>query len=64
MSDSGLCGNVVSIYQCEVEAYELVEGYEEILEIVELTEEEMKEWIHSGKVNDGFTLAAYALCLA
>lgn len=61
VSDSGLCGNVVSIYQCEFEAYKLVEGYEEILEIIELTEEEMEEWIHSGKINDGFTLSAYAL---
>lgn len=60
VADSGLCGNKVAIFMCEVEGTKLKYGYEGIDEIIMLSENEISEWICQGKINDGYTLAAYA----
>lgn len=60
-ADSGISGNEVSVFLCEIQNLELKYGYEEIEDLVTLTKEELAEWISDGKIDDGFTLAAFSL---
>lgn len=61
VADSGLCGDKVSVYSCDIENFSVNEGYEGISNVVHLSSEEMSQWMKSGKLNDGFTLSAYSL---
>lgn len=61
VADSGLCGNKADVYLCEVQNIDCQYHYEGIEDLVLLTEDELKVWIQEGKINDGFTLAAYSL---
>jgi len=61
VADSGLCGNKVSIFSCTVENFIVNEGYEGISNVIRLSHKELRQWIRSGKLNDGFTLSAYSL---
>lgn len=63
-ADSGLSSGITSVYLCEVQSVKPKIGYEGIQEIVMLDEQELVQWINDGKINDGFTLAAYALYCA
>ncbi len=61
VADSGMSGNIVSIFVCEIDKTVLKNGYEGICEMITLTGLEMENWIAEGKITDGFTLAAWAL---
>lgn len=61
VADSGLCGNKVGVFSCDVERFAAHHGYEGICDVVQLSDAEMKDWIRCGKLNDGFTLSAYSL---
>lgn len=61
VADSGLSGNRVQTLLCHVKQVETKKGYEGIDEIVMLTKDELECWIKNGRINDGFTLSAYAL---
>ena len=61
VADSGLCGNAVSVFICEVENVIEKYGYEGIESMVMLEEEELAAWIQNGDITDGFSLAAYGL---
>ncbi len=62
--DSGLTSAHVSIWACEVTDFHLnpKKGYEGIEDVLLLNREEMERWILSGRINDAFTLSAWALC--
>lgn len=64
VADSGLSGNRVQTLLCYVKQLQVKKGYEGIDEIVMLTKNELEYWIKSGRINDGFTLAAYAMYCA
>ena len=61
VADSGLSGNPVDVYYCEVSRPVLKEGYEGIHRIVLMSEEEISESISAGRINDGYTLSALEL---
>lgn len=63
VADSGLCGNKVRIYSCEINYYEEKKDYEGIDQVIELSQNELKDWIRNGKINDGFSLAGIGLYL-
>ncbi len=62
--DSGLCGNSVEIYLCEIEGYEKKTGYEDIVDVLELSFEELTNMVATKQITDGFTLSAYSLLIA
>lgn len=61
VADSGILGNKVSVFVCQVQHVEERASYEGIEKLVFLTQEELQKWIADGKITDGFTLAAYSL---
>lgn len=61
VADSGISGNKISIFICEMENVELKYQYEGIESFVILSESEMATWIREGKIDDGITLAAFSL---
>lgn len=64
IADSGCCGNSVDIYVCDILEPQIQMGYEGIQGMVVIEESELKQWIGSGKITDGFTLSAWALLQA
>lgn len=61
VADSGINGNKVDVYSCKVENIRIKEKYEGIKSFRLLSDDEMKQWIKERKINDGYTLASYAL---
>lgn len=61
IADSGLCGNEVSVFLCEVEGFAERYGYEGIESVVTLDEEKLNAWIKKGLITDGYSLAAYGM---
>lgn len=61
VADSGVSGNPVDVYTCELSHIEEQPGHEGIETIYFVSREELEEWIRIGKIQDGFTLAAWAL---
>lgn len=61
IADSGICGNSVSVYKCNVISFENDIHDEGISSVVEVSEQEFQHLINMGKITDGFTLAAYAM---
>lgn len=59
--DSGGQSKVVSIYSCELTSYNPATREEGIQSILELSFDELKQWIAEGKIKDAFTLAALLL---
>ena len=59
--DSGMTSRSVDVYSCEISNYETKSQHEGISRTIELSEDEMAQWILEGKITDGFTLAAYCL---
>ena len=59
--NSGILSDSVDIVFCEVEDYNFTIKNEGICNIVEITLDELKEKISSGKVDDSFTLSAMQL---
>lgn len=61
ISDSGRSGEKVSIFLCDITEPKLLQGYEDIDSLVMLSPEQLRQWISDGRINDGYTLSAYAL---
>lgn len=61
VSNSGLSGEKVSVYFCEVTEPQSKKGYEEIDAMLTVSRPELESMIRNGEINDGFTLSAYAL---
>ena len=61
VADSGLCGNAVDVFLCEIGSYALKRDYEGIVSVVELSERELRQWIAGGRITDGYTLSACAM---
>lgn len=59
--DSGVQGNMVSVYMCEISEYDSSLHSEGICEILEFTQEQVQDILKQGKITDGFTLAALTL---
>lgn len=64
IADSGCCGNSVDVYVCDIMKPQIQMGYEGIQGMVIIEAAELKQWIASGKITDGFTLSAWALLQA
>lgn len=63
IADSGLIGNKVSVYECEIDSYTHKEMNEGIVDIVEVSYDNLKEMVKQHNIDDGFTLSAIALIL-
>lgn len=61
ISDSGRSGQLVSIFLCSITNPELKQGYEGIDKLVMLSPEQLEQWVADGRINDGYTLSAYAI---
>ena len=61
VADSGLSGSGVTVVLCRIERPEVKKDYEGIQDVTLADETAMREMIASGKVNDGYTLAAWTL---
>lgn len=61
VADSGISGNEVSIFMCNIQDAELKKGYEGIGDILMLSDAELNAAIASGKITDGYTLSAFML---
>ncbi|HZF70419.1 NUDIX hydrolase [Sulfuricurvum sp.] len=61
IADSGLSGNTVKIYIAEVTEPKIKKFDEGILDLIQLSRNELEIWIKEEKVTDGFTLSAYCL---
>jgi len=63
VADSGLCGDNVSVYTCNVSIPKREEEikHEGIIGTVEKTTEEFEQMIQNAEITDGFTLSAYSL---
>lgn len=61
VADSGLSGDNVNVFSCQVKNFSIQNGYEGICNVIQLSNEDMKQWMKAGRLNDGFTLSAYGL---
>lgn len=61
VSDSGLTGGCAHVFLAEIKCYEQHPATEGIRRVVLLEQAELDEWVHAGKIDDGFTLGALAL---
>lgn len=59
--DSGLIANIVDIYSCCIDSYDVNKQDEGIVDIVLLTKEEVEDWIVKGKIVDSCTISAFYL---
>lgn len=59
--DSGLTSGNAIVVCAEIDGYDKKIGYEEIEDVVLLTESEIRHMIRVGEITDGFTLAAYEM---
>lgn len=60
-SDSGLASTQAYIFDVELDDYSPQIGHEGILGLIELTAEELDNWVKVGKITDGFTLSAWIM---
>ena len=61
VANSGLSGVKVKVYLFKIHDYRTAYGNEGIVEALAVTEDELKNLILDGKINDGFTLSAWTL---
>ncbi len=59
--DSGVCGNEVFVYKCDITDIVRTSDTEGIVGGIEVSPEEIRQMICDGKITDGFTLAALQL---
>ena len=64
VADSGLCGDTVYVYTCEIDAPKISKGYEGIESVFIKTEVEFSDMIKQNQITDGFTLSAYSLYIS
>lgn len=62
--DSGLNGDKVSVFACEVDGFTEKQGYEGIQNVLEVSKSKMKELIAENLITDGFSLSAYAMFMS
>lgn len=60
-ADSGLTSAIADVYVCEVESYDSTVRSEGITDIFRCQGEELKAMISDGRINDGFTISAFAM---
>ena len=63
-ADSGISSADLHAFLCQVEQVNITPGYEGIEDAVLLTEEELKQWIREGRIDDSFTLACFAMLMS
>ncbi|MBE6908828.1 MAG: NUDIX domain-containing protein [Ruminococcaceae bacterium] len=63
-ADSGILATKAEVFLCDVSRPRIEKGYEGIAALELLSESELSELIGTGKIADGFTLAAFALYAA
>lgn len=61
VANSGLSGDRVSIYTCNVNNIQINPKDEGIIAHILVSEAELNAMIQKGEINDGFTMSAYAL---
>jgi ADP-ribose pyrophosphatase len=61
VADSGLEGNYVDVYKCDIVDEVLASNTEGITGAIEVSECELKNMIQNNEITDGFTLSALAL---
>lgn len=61
VANSGISGDKVAVYTCEVDNIATDVREEGITDYVLATENEVKKMLKEGKINDGFTMSALAL---
>ena len=61
VADSGVSGVSVGIYLCKINFYEEYKHYEGIEKVIVLSRKELRDFIVSGKITDGFSLSALFL---
>ena len=61
VADSGVCGQIVSVFRCMITEPVLKRNYEGIDRIYMFTPDELQQMIRDGKISDGYTLAAFGL---
>lgn len=59
--DSGVQGNIVSVYACELSSYAYDIRSEGICDIMEINQSQIKDMVAKGNITDGFTLAALSI---
>jgi len=64
IADSGLSGEAVDIYLCQIDTYKQQEGHEGILDALSLPLPQLQRMIANGEITDSYTLSAisYLLC--
>ena len=62
--DSGASQLEVTVFTCKIGHPVLCEGHEGILDIESLAADEFRKLISAGRMDDGISLAAYALWTA
>lgn len=60
-TDSGLTSGEAEAYTCQVDSADIEDGYEGIEGLVLLTDDEAEEYVRTGEITDGFTLAVLEL---
>jgi len=61
VADSGICGEKVWVFRCDISMPRTDGKYENIEGHMEITLPELLQMVRSGQINDGFTLSAIAL---
>lgn len=61
LADSGLSGEEIKVFCCEIKDFGFDSGYEGITNVAAFSLDELKNMIRDRKLDDGFTLAALAL---
>ena len=61
VADSGICGEETHVYLCYIDKPSIKQHYENIVSLIEVTEQEIEKMIAEGQINDGYTLAAIIL---
>ncbi len=61
IADSGVCGNEVQVYKCDITDEVATSDSEGIVGGIEVTAAEIQEMIQNRQITDGFTLAALQL---
>lgn len=64
IADSGLSGNVVNVFLCEIDNYGTQEKYEGITATLAVSSNELVHLIQSRQITDGYTLAACSFLFA
>ena len=62
VADSGILGTKADVFYCEISGYAPDSNAEGIVEIIEVSQNELDRMIASNEITDGYTLSSYFLC--